>query len=267
MKRVGFVPMLFVLMSAASAATEYAPDAMTVFLWHLDLPASGSTLPDASRNHLDGQGTGVKMGTPSVPGLGSGATNFASSSLLKVGPSPTLMDIAKGFTIEMWVRDPLTGEGWQSALPENAFSVFAQYRGQAIQWVLSIDHRDKALSFRTVAEGRNYIYASVQSQPLDWEKGRWYHIAATCDVLGSDRVRVRIYRSTAGDRTAAPLVEKTMKSTNGDLKLYQVEKDGEIRVGGAGAGSRFLGSGCGVDELRYSCVAREPEDFIEHVNN
>ena len=256
----------------AEAAHEYTPDAHTVFLWHLNSPVSmnakNSVTPDASNNKLDGQRgrSNVDMGFPSVPGLGSAVGNFQGERLLRVGPDPRLMNIGKGFTIELWLRDPLSGNGWQTSNPHNQFAVIAQYRAEKIQWMLRINHADKSLQFSAIAEGRNFIYAEINSGPLSWEAGQWYHIAATCEIIAPDRIEVKLFRSPPGATNISPLARKSMKCSPEDLVIHQVLQNGEIRVGGSGSGSRFLGSGCHIDEIRYSSIPRSEEDFIEHVS-
>lgn len=258
--------------SIAGAAREYSPDAHTIFLWHLDTPSSmrieNSVTPDASNNKIDGQRgrSNVDMGFPSVPGLGLAVGNFRGDRLLRVGSDPRLMNIGQGFTIEMWLRDPLSGNGWQTSNPHNKFAVIAQYRAQKIQWMLRINHASKSLQFVAIAEARNFIYAEINSGELDWKEGQWYHIAATCEIIAPDRIEVKIFRSLPGAKEVVPLTVKNMKCTPDDLIIHNVLQKGEIRIGGSGSGSRFLGSGCRIDEVRYSSVPRSKDDFLEHIS-
>lgn len=256
----------------ALAANEYEPDVFTIFLWHLDSPQQSPNHPwffeDAGRNRLPAL-PGKSRVTPiadGVKGLGNAVQDFRGDRLLRTGPSDHLMPGARGFTFELWLRDPLTGEGWQNLTDPNAFSVIAQYRAQNIQWWLTVRHRDRALIFRTIAEGNNFIYGTLDSGPLSWHSGTWYHLAATCQPSADQTLTLRLYRTAADGPSVTRLAEQSVASPEADRVIPSVLREGMISIGGAGTGARMLGSGCAIDEIRYSSIARTPADFAEHLS-
>jgi hypothetical protein len=243
---------------ALQAANEYTSDAKTIFLWHLD-----GDLKDSGLNHLDAQNgeSNVKLGVDSVPGLKTGATEFLGSRYLKADPSPALMSFAKELTFEMWIKDPLSGSG---SGPD--IGIIGQYRtSSSIQWILCIRNEDKAMDFSITIDSLSKARESLRTKPLVWEKGKWHHIAVVVAFNPPDITDLKIYRSEEGISKTSLIASKTFKGDIEKGKMAEVLNEGDIRIGGAGFGARFLGSECCIDEIRYSNAARSEYDFDEHV--
>ena len=240
-------------------ANEYKSDDNTIFLWHF-----GGELKDSSPNRLDashGEGD-VRFGLESPSGLKGGASEFHGGKYLRVGPSPLLMGFSKELTFEMWMKDPLSGDGSGADI-----GIIGQYRQPSIQWIFCIRKDDKALEFEITVDSLSKARETICSKPLIWEKGKWYHVAAVVAFSAPDTTELKIFRSKEGDPKTTLIASKSFKGDIEKGKMSELANELQIRVGGSGNGARFLGSECFIDEVRYSHVARTEYDFNEHIND
>lgn len=228
-------------------AAEYAPDANTVALWHLD-ETSGTTASDASANANHGAlsnfGTPWSSATPrDQVGLGFIVGDTGSLSLdgvddyVSVLNNPSLANFTNQMTIEAWIRPTGVWSGTTHWTIVRKFYQSPEDGGYLLR--LNADYAQPHLEFQLFLGQGNRRWLIDTTTPVPWEQ--WSHVAAVYD--GS---YMRLYLN--GLQVASQAEVGDIYVSNTDLTLGRIDTGHNLEL--------FRGS---MDEVRISNVALEFE--------
>lgn len=277
-----------VVVAASAAVTPYAPDANTVYLFHFEEAASGSSATNSlsapggnlisfDGNNFAGDGVNQLVVTTVLGGMGfSGFGNAANLTASDLGLG---LDVNGdgGFRLDdgsPTSPDRLPMHSFFGA--NNEFTLEALINVPSItsgnRQIISTDHggpnnTDRGLQFRITGTGQlefNFIGVNTSSLAVPipttgdhaFVANEWFHVALVYDGTNALFYWTRLNSSaTAANLIGGPLVEEVEV---GDPALLVIGNEARA-VGSTGATEGLVGL---IDEVRISRVARATNEFV-----
>jgi hypothetical protein len=288
--RIHFLTLAGAFAVAASAAVApYAPDANTVYLFHLDETAGNSIVTNSAPltlganfvafdgNNFAGDGVNQSaeptlLGTVGFPGFGNGANLSANDFGLGLdvnGDGGFQLDDGSPGSNDRLPTHSFFG-------PNNEFTLEALINVPAItggnRQIISTDHggpnnTDRGLQFRITGAGQlefNFVGVNTSSitvpipsvGPHAFVANEWFHVALVYDGTNAWFYWTRLDSgATAANLIGGPSAEGVDVN---DAALLVVGNEGRA-VGATGATEGLLGL---IDEVRISNVARATNEFV-----
>ncbi len=241
-KRVSLMvlTLMFSTMAFAQNPGEYATDANTVLLMHMN-ESSGTTVSDSSGNLLNGT---VQSGVSFGSGRFGNATVYANQGYFAV-PHDAALNLTD-ITIDMWIEPAVAGFALTGADP--GFGLVAKRTVNTAHPYIFMINNGGGLRFNGNYGGS---YHDAVTQPGIVQTTGWQHIAATRQINGTT-VTVKQYRNGVKvSETTADLGTVTQNT-----QALWVGKDPYFAT--YTTQGTYQGK---IDELRISNIARSPEEF------
>lgn len=276
-------------LTASAAVAPYAPDANTVYLFHLDegvgnsiatnsAPLTlGANLVAFDGNNFAGDGMNqpaepTVLGVVGFPGFGNGASLSANDFGLGLdanGDGSFQLDDGSPASSDRLPTHSFFG-------PDNQFTLEALISLPAItggnRQIISTDHggpnnTDRGLQFRITGAGQlefNFVGVNTSSLtvpipsvgPHAFVANEWFHVALVYDGTNALCYWTRLDSGApAANRIGGPLAEGVDVN---DAALLVIGNEGRA-VGTTGATEGLLGL---IDEVRISNVARATNEFV-----
>jgi hypothetical protein len=157
-------------------------DKGTIFSFHLD-EGKGKEVIDASGNENHGKLGGGK--TPEwIDGpedkFGS-ALEFKDSNYVEI-PESAALDTDEEVTFETWLRIKAFNASWSTL-----YSKHGQSNGEGFHWIYINQNGTLVYQY---CNGAKYI---APSAPVEWEFGKWTHVAITHNIDGTNGGVIKWY--------------------------------------------------------------------------